>query len=132
MTPTAIDLLDSVRAHLADFELPAMWSVYMVASLGGPNVTVQLPRREAPEIASTLLVWADTLAGVTADVWRVPNGDSVHLSVTGELPGGVSIQVYGCVPFTEHGVGADLAPDTTTTIPLMALRHLAALGEVMA
>ncbi|MDQ3763536.1 MAG: hypothetical protein M3460_18480 [Actinomycetota bacterium] len=132
MTPTTVDLLDSIRTHLAEFELPAMWSVYMAASLGGPNVTVQLPRREAPEIASALLAWADTLTGVTADVWRVPKGDSVHLSVTGALPGGVSIQVYCCVPFTEHGVGADLAPNATTTIPLAALRHLAALGEVTA
>jgi hypothetical protein len=27
MTTTAVDLLDSIRAHLADFELPALWSV---------------------------------------------------------------------------------------------------------
>ncbi|MGH3965373.1 MAG: hypothetical protein ACRDRY_19280 [Pseudonocardiaceae bacterium] len=130
MTTTAIDLLDSLRAHLAAFDLPPMWSVHVVASFSGSNVTVQLARRESAEIAGALLAWADTLTEVTAEAWRVPAGDCVHLSVIGRLPGGVSIRVYGSVPFSRHGLGADLAPDASKTVPLAVLRERATLGEV--
>ncbi|MGH8940694.1 MAG: hypothetical protein ACRDV2_15305 [Actinomycetes bacterium] len=130
MTTTAIDLLNSIRAHLAAFDLPPMWSMHVVASFSGPNVTVQLARRESPEIACALLTWADTLAEVTADAWRIPSGDCVHLSVLGQLPGGASIRVYGGVVFTEHGIGADLAPEASKTVPLAALREHATVGAV--
>lgn len=130
MTATAMDLLDSIRAHLAEFELPDMWSVHAVTSFSGPNVDVQLARRESPEIAGALLAWADTLTGVTAEAWRVPNGESVHLSVIGRLPGGVSVRVFVGVPFTGRGLGGDLAPDASKTVPLVVLREWATLGEV--
>jgi hypothetical protein len=127
---TAVDLLDSIRAHLVACDLTHVCSVHVVASFSGPNVTVQLARREPPEIASALLAWADTLTEVTAEAWRVPSGDCVHLSVTGRLPDGVSIRVYGGVPFTQHGIGADLAPDASITMPLAVLRERTTLGEV--
>jgi hypothetical protein len=130
MTTTAVDLLDSLRAHLTEFELPDMSSVHVVVSFSGPNVTVQLPRREPPEIASALLTWADTLTEVTAEAWRVPSGESTHLSVIGQLPDGVSVRVYGGVPFTQHCIGANLAPDSSTTVPLAVLRERATRGEV--
>jgi len=130
MTTTAFDLLDSIRTHLAAFDLPHMWSVHVVTSFSGPHVTVQLARRESPEIAGALLAWADTLTEVTAEAWRIPSGDCMHLSVIGRLPDGVSVRVYGGVPFTQHGIGADLAPDASTTMPLAVLREWATLGEV--
>jgi hypothetical protein len=126
----AVDLLDSIRAHLGVFDLPHVCSVHVVASFSGPNVTVQLARHETPEIAGTLLAWADTLTEVTAESWRVPSGDCVHLSVTGRLPDGVSLHVFGGVPFTQHGIGADLAPDARTTTPLAVLRERITLEEV--
>ncbi|MGH8623921.1 MAG: hypothetical protein ACREYC_01145 [Gammaproteobacteria bacterium] len=130
MTTTAIDLLDSIRVHLAEFELPDLWSVHVVASFSGPNVSVQLARQEPPEIACALLAWADTLTEVTAEAWRIPNGDSVHLSVIGRLPGGASIRIYGGVPFTEHGIGADLAPDANKFVPLAVIRERATVEAV--
>ena len=130
MTTTTVDLLDAIHTHLADFELPDMWSVQVVASLLGPQVNVQLTHREPPKIAAALLAWADTLDAVTAELWRVPSGDSVHLWVTGRLPGGVAIRVYGCLPFCGSGFGGDLEPNATTTIPLHTLRHLSAMAEV--
>jgi hypothetical protein len=104
--------------------------VHVVASFSGPNVTVQLARREPPAIAGALLAWADTLTDVTAEAWRVPRGDCVHLSVIGQLPGGVLIRVHGGVAFTGHGIGGDLAPDASTTVPLAVLRAQATVGEV--
>ncbi len=130
MTTTTVDLLDAIHTHLADFELPDMWSVQVAASRLGPQVYVQLAHREPPEIAGALLAWADTLDAVTAESWRAPSGESVHLSVTGCLPGGVSVRVYGCLPFRGSGFGSDLSPGTTTTIPLHTLRLFSAIAEV--
>jgi hypothetical protein len=129
---TTVDLLDAIRAHLAEFELPAISSMHVAASIPTPQVAVQLADHQPPHIARALLAWADTLVGVTAEMWRVPQGDCVHLSVTGLLTGGACIQVYGSLRFIERGLGADLAPDATTTIPLAALRQAATLGDVTA
>jgi hypothetical protein len=77
-----------------------------------------------------LLVWADTLTQVSVEAWRVPNGASVHLSITGQLPGGASLRVYGGIPHTQHGPGADLDPGTATTLLPSALRLHTSSKEV--
>ena len=56
----------------------------------------------------------------------------MHLSVTGQLTHGARIRVYGAMPFTGCGIGADLAPDATTTILLATLRHVSTPKEVTA
>ncbi|HEU0086587.1 MAG TPA: hypothetical protein VFQ77_02845 [Pseudonocardiaceae bacterium] len=132
MTRNAVELLDALRVHLADFELPDLYSVNVAASAHAPQVSAQLVAHESPEIAAALLAWADTLAEPAADSWRVPTGDTVHLSVTGRLPGGTGIRIYGGLPFTERGPGGGLAPGDTAPLRLGALRHLADLGEVPA
>ncbi|MGH3824736.1 MAG: hypothetical protein ACRDRA_18165 [Pseudonocardiaceae bacterium] len=128
MTST-IDLLAALGAHLGEFELSAIASVHVDASPPGPQVTVQLPHRGPAALTQGLLTWADTLTEITTEVWRVPQGDSVHLSVTGLLPGGAAVQVYGGMRVTDRGLGADLAPDATRTLPLATLRHLATPGQ---
>lgn len=127
---TTVELLDAFRAHLAAFEVPDLCSVTVTRSFSEPSVTAQLACHTPPQIASALLAWADTLTDTTIEAWRVPNGNYVHLSVTGRFPGGVSIQVYGSAPFTEHNLGADLAPDASTTVPLAVLREQTTAGEV--
>lgn len=129
---TAADLLDSIRAHLADFALPDLYSVNVTQSFSGPSVTAQLACHTPPQTGSALLAWADTLAEVTAEAWRVPSGEDVHLSVIGRLPGGVSIRVYAGVGFTEYGIGAGLPPDASTTVALATLQKRVTLGEVTA
>jgi hypothetical protein len=132
MTTTVMDLLDSLHTYLTTFDLPAPCSVTVMTYSAQPNITIQLPRHEPPAITAALLAWADTLTDVTAEAWRVPTGNSVHLSVIGQLPGGACIQVYGAMPVTDHGPGCDLAPDSRTTLAPAALRQLATLGEVHA
>lgn len=129
MTST-LDLLAAISTHLGAFELPAVASVHVDASPPGPPVTVQLPHRGLTALAQGLLAWADTLTEITTEAWRVPEGDSVHLSVTGLLPGGATVQIYGGMRVTDHGLGTDLALGATTTLPLTTLRHLAAPGQV--
>ena len=130
MTTTVVALLDSLRTHLAEFELPDLCSVHVTRSASEPNVTAQLASHTPPQITGALLTWADTLTEVTVEAWRVPSGDSVHLSVLARLPDGASIQIYGAMPFTKHGIGADLPPDTSTTVSLTVLRERATLGQV--
>jgi hypothetical protein len=130
---TTVGLLDAICVHLTEFELPAISSVQVAASIPAPHMTVQLACHQPPQIARALLAWAGTLTEVTAEGWRVPQGYSVHLSVTGRLPGGASIRVYGATwAITGRDFGADLAPDATTTIPLVALRHATTPGEATA
>jgi hypothetical protein len=93
---------------------------------------VQLRGHDFPEVAAALLAWADTLTAVTAQAWRVPSGHSVHVSVTGQLTHSARIRVYGAMTFTGRGIGADLAPDATTPLSLLALRHVSTLREVTA
>jgi hypothetical protein len=129
MTST-VDLLAALCAHLTAFELPAIASVHAVASAGGsPDITVQLGCREPDALAQGLLVWADTLTDVTAQAWREPGGDWVHLSVTGLLPGGASVRIYGGRRITDRAPGAGLEPTAATTGPLVTLRHLATPGH---
>jgi hypothetical protein len=128
MTTNPVDLLAAIGAHLAEFELPEIASVHVAPYLPGPPVTVQLPCRTPAAIAAGLLAWADTLSEITTEAWCVPRGNSVHLSVTGRLPGGAEVQVYGALGLTD-GVGADLAPDTAATVPLAALHYLATPGQ---
>jgi hypothetical protein len=126
---STVDLLAAIHTHLSEFELPLVASVHVVAAMSAPQVTIQLASRQSSAIAQGLLAWADTLTEVSAEVWRVLQGDSVHLSVTGLLPGGATVLAYGALADTPGGLGADLAPNTTTTIPLAALRHAATIEE---
>ncbi len=130
MTTTAVALLDAIRVHLTEFELPELYSIHVTRSLSGPSVTAQLACHTPPQIVTALLAWADTLTDTTIEAWRVPSGDTVHLSVIGLLSGGVSVAVYGGVAFTDHSIGKDLAPDAHTTVSLTVLRQRATLGEV--
>jgi hypothetical protein len=127
-----VDLLTAIGAHLTEFALPATASVHVAATMSAPQVTIQLASRQPPAIAGGLLAWADTLTEVSAEVWRVPQGDSVHLSVTGLLPCGAAVLVYGGLAAAPGGLGVDLAPSAAATIPLAALRHAATIEEVKA
>jgi hypothetical protein len=125
---TALALLDAIRAHLAAFELPGLCSVH--ASIHESTIDVQLRHHHTPQLAADLLAWADTLTDPTAKVWRVTDGASIHLSITGQLTDGVSIHVYAGAPHTTHGPGGDLPPAATAPVSLATLRHLATPGQV--
>jgi hypothetical protein len=119
---TTVGLLDAIHTHLIEFELPAFALVHVAISIPGEDgITVQLRGYDLPDIAA-----------VTAQAWRVPSGHSVHVSVTGQLTCGAGIRVYGAMPFTGCGIGADLAPDATNTLSLLTLRHVSTLREATA
>jgi hypothetical protein len=132
MNTTVIDLLDALRTHLSDFELPPLGSVHFSTYTGVPQMSLQLATHNLPEITRGLLAWADTLTETTTEAWRVPRGDSLHLSVTGRLSEGIQIQVYGSLPFGPKGIGADLVPGAKAPVSWAVLRERATPGEVIA
>jgi len=129
---TTRDLLDAIHTHLDAFELPPPWSIYLASYSDRPAVTVTLGIREPSQIALGLLAWADTLTDVTAQTWRPPPGDTVHLSITGQLSEGVVIRAFGHLPFTRRGIGGDLTPGASKAVPLVLLRQWANPGEASA
>ena len=131
---TYVQLLDSVRDHLASSSVPARIAAVEVlsTSLDGDFACVQLCGMDLPALAFALLAWADTLTEVTATAWRPPSGDRVHLSVSGRLADGLPIKVYSGVPYLETVFGADLQPDGRQRVALGVLRAWAMGGAVAA
>jgi hypothetical protein len=83
-------------------------------------------------LAAALLAWVDSDAvrEAAVTVWRVPDGTRLLLSMTAALPDRTRIQVYGGLPHTRRGPGAELAPDTSAPVTPEVLRTWATLGEV--
>ncbi len=122
--------LDAIRDHL---DLHVLGPVASVNVTSGPDpIWVQLgARRELPEVASALVTWAETLDEVSAQIWRTPAGTSVHLIVSGRMPCGVPVRVYGAVDFSED-LFLDLPAGSRQDMPVFVLRQWTRSGEVAA
>ncbi|MFD1048154.1 hypothetical protein ACFQ1S_22730 [Kibdelosporangium lantanae] len=84
---------------------------------------------DAGAVPLVLLAWADTLTDISAEVWRVPDGGSVHLSVRGQLAGGIVVRVFDGV---DHGAHLDLEPNQQRPVSLACLREWATLDQGVA
>jgi hypothetical protein len=131
MRSSIVELLAATSEHLVAFELPPVASIHIRADMSTPQVTIQLTHRDPAAIAQGLLAWADTLTQVTTHKRRLPQGDSVHLSITGSLPDAPVVLVYGGLPTNRDELDADLCLGTTT-LPLARLRHAATTQEASA
>jgi hypothetical protein len=121
-------VLATVSEHLTAFDLPyGIASTEVRQELVGHRVIVQLNAQVLPDLAVTLLAWADTLTGVTAQAWRTPAGDSVHLTLTGRLADGSPVKVYSGLPHEVQVFGPYLEPGDHQNIPLGLLREWADL-----
>jgi len=129
-----VRLLGSVREHLAAFpDGPAIASVRIGSdSISGEHAVVQLHALELPALAAGLLEWADSIIGVSAEVWRPATGTSVHLTVTGRLPDSTLVEIYGGVPYSVDVFSADLQPDGRQSLGLSVLRSWASGAAVAA
>ncbi|MFF4597108.1 hypothetical protein [Amycolatopsis sp. NPDC001319] len=121
--------LDAIRDHLDLHQLPPVASLDVTA--WSRPITVQLDVDGLPEVARALVVWANTLDDVTASLWRVHEGVSVHLSILGRTSCGIPVRVYGAVPF-EPSTFPDLPAGAKQTMPVHALRGWTTPGEVAA
>jgi hypothetical protein len=129
MSSSIVDLLAAISTHFAAFEPPPVASIHLTAAMSAPQVSVELTHCDPAAVAQGLLAWADTLTQVTAEAWRVPHGDSIHLSITGSMTASASVLVYGGLPTHRGGLGTDLTPGATTTVPLAALRYGVTIQE---
>lgn len=120
MNATVAGLLEAMRAHLGAHELPAAVRV-SVAAWNDP-ISVQLDAVLLGPVAAGLLAWAGSLSRVMGEVWRVSDGHSVHLSITGRLPGGVPVRVFDAVAFDPAVFGADLGSGQCRPLTLDQLR----------
>lgn len=130
---TMVRLLSSIREHLATHRLPAEIASVAVGSdtISGEHITVHLRHVELPELASALLGWADTIMQITVSAWRPRHGETVHLTLTGQLPDTTSVDVYGGVDYTEALFG-DLQPTGRQGVALSVLRAWAAGNSAVA
>lgn len=100
MTTTTVDsLFQAYRSHVLGRSLPEPTSIQLMT--GAREIAIQ--PGGALDLCSRLgaiLVWAATLADVTADWWHTPEG-SLHITVEGRTAGGVRIKVYGGGAFAE-------------------------------
>jgi hypothetical protein len=124
-------ILGSIRDHLTTYELPEPWSVSVNARPipGRSVVSVQLAGGLLPGVASLLLTWADCLDEVSAKMWRVPDGSSVHLSVNGRLSDGITVCVFDGVP---HDGRFQLDVEERRGVSLAVLREWAAFDKGVA
>lgn len=124
-------VLATFSEHLITFELPCpIASTAVHHELAGHSITVQLSNRVLPGLAGALLDWADTLTDVTAEVWRTPSGDSVHLTVAGHLINGTPVKVYGGLSHTVQVFGPYLELGEHHSVPLGLLRQWADLDHL--
>jgi hypothetical protein len=119
-TATLMTYLSTMQAHLGRHRgLPGPFSVFADVE-SAVNVTVQLDaNRRLSAVAAGLLVWADSLIGATATVWRACEF-SVHVSVTG-MAGGVSVRVFDVAAY-DPGVFGDLPVGARREVTLGRLR----------
>jgi hypothetical protein len=87
------------------------------------------PATTNPRRSRRLLAWADTLTEITIEAWRTPAGDYIHLSLTRQLPEGITVRIYGVVAFAGRGIDGDLTPDARRPVPLAVLCAMATPGE---
>jgi hypothetical protein len=131
---TFVRLLDAVREHLVGYPVSALIASVEVRvdSIDGEHATVHLRSLDLPELAAALLAWADTLTEINATAWRPPDGERVHLSVSGRLGDNLAVTVYSGVPYTPVVFGSDLQPDGRQSVALGVLRAWANGGAVAA
>jgi hypothetical protein len=92
-------MLGAFRAHVRDRVLPA--PVSLSFSANGREIAVQ-PEGGADLVQhlGNVLVWAFTLADVTAEWWRTDE-DRLHVSIHGRTASGTRMRVYGGGAFSD-------------------------------
>jgi hypothetical protein len=85
---------------------------------------MQVHEGELPRLARALLAWAASLAESTVELWRCPEGHSVHLTVAGRLPSGLLVHVYGSAVYTS-AMFPDMPEDAKQDVELTVLRQWA-------
>lgn len=118
-------LMGAYRSHVLGRALPMPAMVHFTPSSGEiaiqPGGALDLRSR-----LSGVLVWAYTLADVTAQWWHTPAG-ALHVTVNGRTTSGARITVYAAGPFVECLGLVTLARDEREGVSLDELYALVGL-----
>jgi len=126
---TLVQAATMLAAHLADHTLPEPAALRVSTRGLHSEVMAQLCATSLPTVAKDLLAWADTLTTITAEAWRVPTGEYIHLSLTSTLTGPAStaeLDIFGAVAYASAHF-PDLQAGNRRTVPLGQLRSWATL-----
>jgi hypothetical protein len=118
-------MLGAFRAHIRGRVLPAPVSLTFSANVR--EISVQ-PEGGADLVQhlGNVLIWAFTLADVTAQWWRTPE-DRLHVSVHGRTASGARMKVYGGGAFSDCRGLVPLARDESEGVSLDELFTLLSL-----
>jgi hypothetical protein len=125
-TSSTVDsLIGAYRSHVLGRTLPAPVMLNLDPALREvavqPGGGLDLYSRLA-----NVLVWAYTLADVTATWWHTPD-HALHITVTGRTAGGARMRVYASGSFTAAQGLVQLTPGQREGVSLDELYTLAAL-----
>jgi FtsP/CotA-like multicopper oxidase with cupredoxin domain len=129
---TFVQAAETLAAHVADYQLPEMAFLGVMTSGGRSEARAQVQPHTLAGIAAELVIWAQTLNTLAIQVWRVPEGDRVQLSIASTLTGPageVGLTVYGGCPH-DPALVIDLAPGDKRNVTLQQLRVWAVGGGV--
>src|SRR5690349_18131007 len=99
---TVESLMGAYRSHVFGRLLPA--PVMLNVTPGLRVISVQPGGTDVPSRLANVLVWAYTLADLTAQWWHTPDR-WLHVSVTGRTSGGARMRVYAGGSFDAfHGL----------------------------
>ncbi|MBV9444678.1 MAG: hypothetical protein JO345_02085 [Streptosporangiaceae bacterium] len=121
---TFVQAAHLLATHLSEHALPEPASLEVISKAQRSRVTAQVYSLSVPSIAAELLTWADTVTTVTAQAWRPPTGNRVHLSMASTLSGPagpVELTVYGGANHDPALVG-ELVPGEHRAVTLGELR----------
>jgi hypothetical protein len=117
-----LPMLDRLRGHLADHDLPTVVSV--IAS--EHRISMQISGHASDiDLCAGLLMWAGTLHNPHARLWPLPDvGGMAHLTVSGDLLGGLPIEVFGSGQISTLR-SAGLTTHNGGTVPMDVLQTVA-------
>ena len=121
---TLVQAATMLATHLTDHTLPEPAALRVNTRGLRSDVMAQLHSTTVATVVRDLLAWADPLAAVTAEAWRVPAGDRVHLSIASTLTGPtgtIELDVFGAVDYDPVRFG-DLTAGDRCNVPLGQLR----------
>jgi hypothetical protein len=119
--------LGEIAAHLAAFELAEPASIHVRRY--DQASCIQLDAHGLKPLAAELLAWADTITVDGLEVWRPPEGASVHLDLCGHLSSFLALRIYGAIGY-RPSLFPDLQPGGRLPLSLTVLRAWAEEGAV--
>lgn len=114
----------AIRDHVASVPQPEPACATLHPREWAADIQPRVHGADPATVIGTLLVWAHCMEGITADWWHTPEG-SLHITITGRIPGGIRLKVYSAIEFTDTAGHVRLAAGQRESTSPDELYHLA-------